>query len=75
LTEAELAVNILGIEGKNFFGGQENGLGDEGRTISAGFDAASEQVIEGFGIAALAAQLVFERTITDHERHLRSKTT
>jgi hypothetical protein len=73
LAESELAVELLGIEGKDFLGGLQNGIRDEGRTVGAGFDAAAEQVIEGFGIGALAAHFVFETARTDHGRHLRSK--
>jgi hypothetical protein len=73
LAEAELALDLLGIERKDFLGGLQNGIRDEGSEVGAGFDAAAEEVIEGFGIGALAAHFVFETARTDHGRHLRSK--
>jgi len=70
LAEPELALGILGIEGKHFFGGQQDRLRNERGTIGSGFDAASEQVVQSLGIETLYAQLVFESTRTDHKAPL-----
>src|SRR5260370_26058860 len=73
LTESELAVDMLGVERKDVFGSLQDGIRDEGGTVGAGFNAATEEVVEGLGISALATHLVFDAAGTDHGRHLRSK--
>jgi hypothetical protein len=73
LAEPELAVDLLGIERKDFFGSLQDGTGDEGGTVGAGFNAATEEVVEGLGIGALATHLVFDAAGTDHGRHLQGK--
>jgi hypothetical protein len=73
LTESELTVDLLGIERENLFGSLQDRMRDKGGTVGAGFDAATEQVVEGLGVSSLATHFVFDATGTDHERHLRSK--
>jgi DNA-binding transcriptional LysR family regulator len=73
LAESELALNLLGIEGKYFFGGLQNCLRDEGSALGADFDAAAEQVVQGLGVGALPAHFFFETARTNHGKHLRSK--
>ena len=60
LPEAELAVELLGVERENVLGGLQDGLRDEEGAVGAGFDAAAEEVIEGFGVGTLPAHFVFE---------------
>jgi hypothetical protein len=73
LAESELALDLLGIERKDFLGGLQDSMRDEGRAVGPGFDAATEQVIQGLGIGPLLAHFVFDAAGTDHGRHLRSK--
>jgi hypothetical protein len=74
LSQVELAVGVVGVEGIDLLDGLEDGLRDERGAVGALFDPASKQVIERLGIEPSLAELVLEELGPHHERHLRSET-
>jgi hypothetical protein len=74
LSEAELAVDVVGVEGIDLLDGLEDGLRDEGGAVGTLFDPPSKQVVEGLGIEPSWAELLLEELGPHHERHLRRET-
>src|SRR5208282_1100326 len=73
LSQVELAVGVVGVEGVGLLDGLEDGQRDEGGAVGAVFDPASKEVVEGLGIEPSLAELILEELGPHHERHLRGE--
>src|SRR5262249_10797151 len=74
LSEAELAIGVVGVERVNLLDGGQDGLGDEWRAVGPLLNPAAKQIVESLGIEPSLTEFLLKELGPHHGRHLRRET-